>query len=110
MTLGSPALRAACASSREAEGSRSEGFSTNVFPQASATGIIQSGTIAGKLKGVMPATTPSGWRRLTVSMPRPTFSLNSPLSSCGAEQANSTTSMPRLTFTSRVIERLAVLI
>jgi hypothetical protein len=30
------------------------------FPQASATGNIHIGTIAGKLKGVMPATTPSG--------------------------------------------------
>ena len=33
-----------------------------VFPQAIAIGYIHIGTIAGKLKGVMPATTPSGWR------------------------------------------------
>ncbi len=32
------------------------------LPQAIATGCIQSGTMAGKLNGVMPATTPSGWR------------------------------------------------
>ena len=32
------------------------------FPQAIAIGYIHIGTIAGKLKGVMPATTPSGWR------------------------------------------------
>jgi hypothetical protein len=47
----------------EAEGSRSEGFSTKVFPQASATGNmgnIHIGTMTGKLNGVMPATTPSG--------------------------------------------------
>ena len=34
----------------------------NVFPQAIAFVSIHSGTIAGKLNGVMPATTPSGWR------------------------------------------------
>ena len=33
-----------------------------VFPQAIAIGYIHIGTIAGKLNGVMPATTPSGWR------------------------------------------------
>ena len=43
-------------------GSRSEGFSTNVLPQAIATGNIHIGTIAGKLNGVMPAHTPTGWR------------------------------------------------
>ena len=43
-------------------GSRSEGFSTNVLPQAIATGYIHSGTIAGKLNGVMPAHTPTGCR------------------------------------------------
>ena len=38
--------------SRTAEsGTFSEGFKTNVLPQASATGIIQSGTITGKLNG-----------------------------------------------------------
>ena len=45
-----------------AEGSFSEGFSTNVLPQAMALGYIHIGTIAGKLNGVIPATTPSGWR------------------------------------------------
>ncbi len=43
-----------------AEGSRSDGFRMKVFPQAIATGYIQSGTMAGKLNGVMPAQTPSG--------------------------------------------------
>ncbi len=32
------------------------------FPQASAGAHIHMGTMAGKLNGVMPATTPSGWR------------------------------------------------
>ena len=43
-------------------GSRSDGFRMNVLPQASATGNIHIGTIAGKLNGVMPAHTPTGWR------------------------------------------------
>ncbi len=47
---------------RRRVGSRSEGLSTNVLPHASATGNIHIGTIAGKLKGVMPAHTPTGWR------------------------------------------------
>ena len=45
-----------------AEGSRSDGFRTKVFPQAMATGNIHIGTMAGKLNGVMPAATPRGWR------------------------------------------------
>jgi hypothetical protein len=34
----------------------------NVLPVAMALPNIHIGTMAGKLKGVMPATTPSGWR------------------------------------------------
>ena len=45
-----------------ADGSRSEGLSTKVFPQAMALGAIHIGTMAGKLKGVIPATTPRGRR------------------------------------------------
>ena len=48
----------------EAEGSRSDGLSTKVLPQAMATGNIQHGTIIGKLNGEIPATTPIGCRRL----------------------------------------------
>ena len=59
---GRPASVSSSASRSPAEGSRSEGFSTKVLPQASATGNIHMGTIAGKLNGVMPVTTPSGWR------------------------------------------------
>lgn len=43
---------------------------TNVLPQAIAMGNIHNGTIAGKLKGEMPATTPSGWRIAYELMPR----------------------------------------
>ena len=80
-----------------ADGSRSEGFSTNVLPQAIATGYIQSGTIAGKLNGVMPAQTPSACRSLHESISGPTFLENSPFRSWGMPQQNSTTSLPRWT-------------
>ena len=79
------------------EGSFSDGFRMKQLPQASATGIIHSGTISGKLNGVMPATTPSGWRIDQASMPVPTWSVYSPFSRCGMPQANSTTSRPRCT-------------
>src|SRR6195952_3380135 len=59
---GRPARCHSSAISIDADGSRSLGLSTKVFPQAIATGCIHIGTITGKLKGVMPATTPSGSR------------------------------------------------
>ncbi len=100
-TLNTPFGRPACAShsasSSEAEGSRSDGLSTKQLPQAMAIGNIHSGTIAGKLNGVMPATTPSGWRSEYASTWLATFSVVSPLSRCGIPQANSTTSRPRAT-------------
>ena len=40
-----------------------------MLPQAIATGNIHIGTMHGKLNGVMPATTPSGWRIVQLSMP-----------------------------------------
>ena len=52
-----PACCASSASISDAPGSFSEGLSTKVLPAAMATGHIQSGTIAGKLNGQMPATT-----------------------------------------------------
>src|SRR5215472_4189879 len=65
-TLNTPGGRPASVSNpamrRPADGSRSDGFSMNVLPQASAIGNIHIGTIAGKLNGVIPAHTPSGWR------------------------------------------------
>ena len=78
-------------------GTFSLGLSTKVLPQAIATGHIQSGTIAGKLKGVIPATTPSGCRIESQSMPRATFSADSPIRRLGAPQANSMFSRPRRT-------------
>ena len=59
---GSPASAHSEAISREADGSFSDGLRMNVFPQAMAIGNIHIGTMAGKLNGVMPATTPTGCR------------------------------------------------
>ena len=50
-------------------------FRMKVLPQASAIGNIHIGTMAGKLNGVMPAQTPSGWRIDQQSTLVPTFSL-----------------------------------
>src|SRR3989304_7561445 len=60
---GSPACFSSSAMRIAAAGTFSEGLSTKVLPQASATGNIHSGTITGKLNGVMPGHTPSGWGR-----------------------------------------------
>ena len=51
----------------EADGTFSEGLRMKVLPQAIAIGNIHSGTITGKLNGVMPAHTPTGWRSVCVS-------------------------------------------
>ncbi len=57
---GSPASAHSEASGSDADGSFSDGLSTNALPQAMASGNIHIGTMAGKLNGVMPATTPTG--------------------------------------------------
>jgi hypothetical protein len=44
------------------DGSRSDGLRMKALPQAIAGAAFHSGIMAGKLNGVMPATTPSGWR------------------------------------------------
>ncbi|MCY1536809.1 hypothetical protein D9M68_722800 [compost metagenome] len=94
--LGRPAWCSSSAISRVELGSRSEGLRMKQLPQAMASGYIHSGTMAGKLNGVMPATTPSGWKSLQASMFGPTLRLYSPLRISGAAQAYSTFSMPRL--------------
>ena len=71
-------------------GTFSEGFNTNVLPQAMANGYIHMGTIAGKLKGVMPAQTPMGWRIVLQSMPAATSFSESPIIRLGIPQATST--------------------
>src|SRR5699024_94835 len=64
-------------------------------PVAMAIGCIQNGTIAGKLNGVIPATTPRGWRTVWASTPVETFSEKPPLRSWVMEVANSRVSRPR---------------
>ena len=91
------------------DGSFSEGLSTNVLPQAMALANIHIGTMAGKLNGVMPATTPSGWRIWYTSTPVLACSLNPPFSRCGMPVANSMFSRPRATSPSASVADLAVL-
>ena len=59
-TLLRSALARTGPASTVALGSSGLGLSTKLLPAARATGNIHIGTITGKLKGVMPATTPSG--------------------------------------------------
>jgi hypothetical protein len=63
----------------DGDGSRSEGLRMKEFPQAMATGYIHMGTITGKLNGVIPTTTPSGWRIEDASTPFETSSGELPL-------------------------------
>ena len=62
MPAGSPASTNSSAMRIGTPGSRSDGFRMKALPQAIAGATFHSGIIAGKLNGVMPATTPSGWR------------------------------------------------
>src|SRR5262245_50928366 len=59
---GRPASLKSSAMRTEADGTFSEGFKIKALPHAIAIGNIQSGTITGKLNGVIPAQTPTGWR------------------------------------------------
>ena len=107
---GSPASRSSSAIRSDSDGTRSEGFSTKVLPQAIATGNIHMGTIAGKLNGVMPAQTPTGSRSDQLSTPVPTLSLNSPLMQvrhAGRELDHLDAARDRAL---GVVERLAVLL
>ena len=72
-----------------------------------ANGMNQSGTIAGKLNGVIAATTPTGWLKLSTSIPRETPSSTSPFRRCGAAMAASTDSIPRPTSAKASGTRLA---
>ena len=59
---GRPASAYSSATRSETDGSRSDGLRTKALPQAIAIGCIHIGTMIGKLNGVIPAATPSGWR------------------------------------------------
>ena len=69
----------------------------NPLPHASAKGRNQRGIIAGKLNGVIAATTPTGWRICSTSTPLATPSRFSPFSRWGIAVAASTDSIPRPT-------------
>lgn len=56
------------------KGTRSDGLRMKVLPHAIAYGKNQKGIIAGKLNGVMAATTPSGCLTTISSIPRATSS------------------------------------
>src|SRR5205807_4425954 len=66
---GRPASFNSSAVKTDADGSFSDGFNTNVLPHEIAGAHIHIGTITGKLNGVMPPTTPSGWRIEYTSIP-----------------------------------------
>mmetsp|Transcript_48877 Transcript_48877/g.116380 ORF Transcript_48877/g.116380 Transcript_48877/m.116380 type:complete len:217 (-) Transcript_48877:57-707(-) len=82
---------------RAAPGTRSEGLRMNALPVPMAMGSIQRTIMAGKLKGAIPATTPSGCRIVCVSMLVEICSMDSPMVIDGIAIACSTTSMPRKT-------------
>jgi hypothetical protein len=92
---GTPASFSSSARKIDADGSFSDGFRMNVLPQAIALPNIHIGTIAGKLNGVIPATTPSGCRIWYTSTPPETCSLKPPLRRFGIPVANSRFSSPR---------------
>ena len=77
---GSPASSNSLARKTEALGSFSLGLSRTVLPQAMADAVIHSGTMIGKLNGVIAATTPTGCLTEWTSTPRATCSERSPLS------------------------------
>ena len=57
---GRPASQNNSANFKLHDGSFSEGFKIKLLPQAIEMGNIHIGTIAGKLKGVIPAVIPKG--------------------------------------------------
>ena len=64
------------------------------LPVPTAMGSIHNGIMAGKLKGAMPATTPSGWRMVLVSILELICSTASPIMRDGIARQCSTTSIP----------------
>ena len=104
--VGQPRLRPQRRASQfAADGSFSLGLRITVLPAAIAIGKNQHGTIAGKLNGLMIATTPSGWRIDDTSTRSETPSEKPPFSSCGIPHANSTTSRPARDLALRVAQR-----
>ena len=59
-------------------GVRFAGFHTTALPKASAGAIFQAGVATGKFHGLTMATTPTGSRRTSISIPGRTLSARSP--------------------------------
>mmetsp|Transcript_62099 Transcript_62099/g.161353 ORF Transcript_62099/g.161353 Transcript_62099/m.161353 type:complete len:212 (+) Transcript_62099:1073-1708(+) len=91
--LGRPASARSSAMRTRVSGTFSLGFMMRQFPQAIAMGSVQRGTIAGKLKGTMEATTPSG-RRCSWQVTPVDTSSSRPASTSGKPVAKETVSMP----------------
>src|SRR5436190_6774636 len=89
---GSPASFNNAANLAELNGTFSEGLSIIQFPSATAFGIVQLGTMLGKLNGTMDATTPNATCSVLHSTPLLTSS-TSPVTSCGSDTANSVSSI-----------------
>ncbi len=77
---GSSAAAAVSASSVPTWGESSDGLSTTVLPKARAGAAFHSGIAAGKFQGVISATTPSGWRRVSCNAPGACAGMTSPIS------------------------------
>ena len=73
-------------------GTFSDGFKIIQLPKAMALGNVQLGTMVGKLKGTMDATTPNATCSVLHSTPLLT-SNTSPVTSCGKAVANSVSSI-----------------
>src|ERR1043166_8218332 len=85
--FGKPAFSMSWKILRCDSGTCSDGFNTKVLPVATAYGRNHSGTIGGKLNGVMAANTPMGWRDDAGSMPAGTPSSDCPFISEGMPHA-----------------------
>ena len=66
---GTPASSAIFSSSTAVSGVSSAGFSTIVFPAASAGATFQEAIVSGKFQGVISPTTPSGSRKVMSTPP-----------------------------------------
>ena len=104
-----PASASHSAISSEADGSFSLGLRMNALPHASASGYIHIGTIAGKLNGVMPTATPSGWRSECESTPVADLLGRLALEQVRGAAGELDDLEPALDLPARVVERLAVL-
>mmetsp|Transcript_4569 Transcript_4569/g.10696 ORF Transcript_4569/g.10696 Transcript_4569/m.10696 type:complete len:350 (+) Transcript_4569:573-1622(+) len=91
--LGSPASASSSAIRINVKGTFSEGLMMKQLPQPIAIGSVHNGTIAGKLKGTMEATTPSGRRTSWHHTPRAT-SKSRPAIKSGRPVAKATVSSP----------------